>query len=422
MQLKVTKSTLSGEINVPASKSHTIRALAVALMANGVSKIHNPLYSGDTISCLNAIKNLGATVNKLDNCWEITGNGGNFAQLAEKIDLGNSGTSLRILSGLASTGSEPVSFDGDHSLRSRPMGAVLNALENLGADIKSKDGKCPITITGPVLGGETDVNGKSSQFLTSLLFATPLAKNNSIIKVDDLHEKPYVEITLDWLRRQNIKFANCADLSRFEVEGNQKYTPFEWSIPADFSTATFPLIAAAVTQGEIAINNLDFNDRQGDKEVFNILENMGLSITKKDKTTIAKYAKPLVGKIIDLNNTPDALPALAVVACFAKGETQLVNVAQARIKETDRIKCMTAELKKMGADITELDDGMIIKESKLHGTTVEGYDDHRIIMALAIAGLGASGQTIINAAESVGVTYPNFVDDFQKLKAEIKEV
>ena len=421
MKLSINKSNLTGKISVPGSKSHTIRAVAVAMMADGISKIYNPLISEDAESCLKAAELLGAKVKIEENLWTITGINGKLKNPNEIIDLGNSGTSLRILAGLAATADFAITFDGDESLRSRPMHQLLDALENLGVEINSNNGKCPVTIKGPIKGGKTKVDGTSSQFLTSLLFSTPLAKEDSIITVDNLNEKPYAEITLDWLKKQNIKFDYNDDLSVFEVKANQKYNPYESTIPADFSTATFPLIASAVTKSKIEIQNLDFSDKQGDKEVFKYLEKMGLEISIGEKSTIVNYTKPLKGVEIDLNATPDALPAMAVVACFAKGETKLYNVAQARIKETDRIKCMTCELRKMGADIEELEDGMIIKESKLHSAELKGYDDHRIVMALAIAGMGMNEEITINGAEAASVTYPNFIKDFKILGANLEE-
>ncbi len=421
MKLSINKSNLTGKISVPGSKSHTIRAVAVAMMADGISKIYNPLISEDAESCLKAAELLGAKVKIEENLWTITGINGKLKNPNEIIDLGNSGTSLRILAGLAATADFAITFDGDESLRSRPMHQLLDALENLGVEINSNNGKCPVTIKGPIKGGKTKVDGTSSQFLTSLLFSTPLAKEDSIITVDNLNEKPYAEITLDWLKKQNIKFDYNNDLSEFKVKANQKYNPYESTIPADFSTATFPLIASAVTKSKIEIQNLDFSDKQGDKEVFKYLEKMGLEISIGEKSTIVNYTKPLKGVEIDLNATPDALPAMAVVACFAKGETKLYNVTQARIKETDRIKCMTCELRKMGADIEELEDGMIIKESKLHSAELKGYDDHRIVMALAIAGMGMNEEITINGAEAASVTYPNFIKDFKILGANLEE-
>lgn len=421
MKLKVSKSKISGDILVPGSKSHTVRAIAVAAMADGVSRIIHPLISGDTFSSLNAATAFGAGVEKKNDFWKIRGVAGKLRYSHGVIDMGNSGTSLRIFTGLASLSDMTVEFDGDSSLRTRPMGILLSALEELGVKTKSTDGKCPLSVKGPLRGGETTVEGKSSQFVTSLLFSTPLAPKNSVINVFKLNEVPYVEMTVDWLKKQEIEFEHSHDMSVFKIKGGQAYKPFEMAIPADFSTATFPLAAAAVTGGEIRIKNLDFSDRQGDKGVFSYFEKMGMEVVRGKEWTTVRLKDRLKGIEIDLNSTPDALPAMAAAACFARGETRLVNVPQARIKETDRIACMTRELRKMGADVEELEDGMIIRESELHGTEVESCGDHRIVMALAIAGMNAEGQTIISEAEAASVTYPDFVKDFVRLGAKFEQ-
>lgn len=417
MEIKVTKSELHGEIMIPGSKSHTIRAVALAGMAEGVSVLRNALLSSDTISCLEAIEKLGAQV-KQDEELSIHGIGGEMT-CSCKIDVGNSGTTLRILTALAALSSQPVHFDGDKSIRKRPMQPLLTALENLGARVNSTEGKCPFTIRGPIEGGFTRVDGISSQFLTAILLATPLVKHDTEIIVDNLHEKPYIEITLDWLDRMNIQYKRLGE-DHFIVMGNQSYKAFEATIPADFSSATFPLCAAAITGSDILIRGLNFKDHQGDKLVFSHLEKMGVSLNHTEQGLFVKGGK-LRGIDIDLNATPDALPALAVVGCFAEGTTRLLNVKQARLKECDRISAMHRELTKMGAKVEELEDGMVIHQSKLNGGWVHGYDDHRIVMALACAGLATENRTVIDTAESIKVTYPTFIEDFQQIDANIEK-
>ena len=417
LDLKTSKSTIAGDISIPASKSHTIRAIAIAGMAEGRSVLGKPLISADTSSCINSIRKFGAKVERSVDLI-ITGNKGIIDAECKSIDVGNSGTSLRILTALASLASHPITFDGDDSIRKRPMEPLLSALKNLGADVRSSNGRCPFTIKGPVMGGTTEVDGISSQFLTALLLACPLAKGNTEIHVNNLHERPYVEITLDWLRKQSVQFENKG-LTWFKITGGQKYKAFSQPIPADFSSATFPLCAAAITGSEIVIRGLDFSDHQGDKEVFTFLEKMGVDITRTEQGVFVKGGE-LQGAEIDMNSTPDALPAMAVAGCFAKGKTRLVNVAQARLKECDRISALAAELRKMKANVEELKDGLVVHESKLQGTRVHGYDDHRMVMALAIAGLAAEGETIIETAESINITYPSFVDDMKTIGANIE--
>jgi len=423
MKIKVKKSQLNGEIAVPGSKSHTIRALAIATVADGVSLIRSPLLSEDTFSALGAAEALGAKVDREGKEWKIIGTGGSIEKpptYADCIDMGNSGTSLRIFTALAAMGCDPISFDGDESLRTRPMGTLLNALQDLGVFAESDDGKCPLNVCGPARGGETTVDGTSSQFITALLIALPLAERDTFIKISNLNEIPYVEITLSWLAKQGIVVEYPDDLASFCIKGGQKYHAFDSVIPADFSTAAFPLVAAALTRGVVSIKNLDFNDLQGDKVIFDFLRRMGASVNCLDNETVVSAVAGLHGEEFDLNATPDALPVMAVAGACSKGTTFLINCPQARIKETDRISCMVSELGKFGCKLEELEDGLVVHgSSSLRGAEVKGYGDHRIVMALTIAGMMADGETIISSAESAAVTYPSFIEDFKRLGADI---
>ena len=225
-------------------------------------------------------------------------------------------------------------------------------------------------------------------------------------------------MTLDWLDQQQIHY-ECEGWEVFKVKGRQSYHPFEKRVPGDFSSATFPLCAAAITPSRLLLKGLDMSDTQGDKEVVTMLKSMGADI-QTSEGGILVASNELTGCELDLNNTPDALPALAVVGCFAKGETVLKNVAQARIKETDRIKVMATELSKMGADIEEMKDGLIIRQSELKGTKVHGYHDHRVVMALSLAGMMAKGETEIDSAESVDITFPGYVGNMCRLGARME--
>ncbi|MBA7540522.1 3-phosphoshikimate 1-carboxyvinyltransferase [subsurface metagenome] len=412
------KSKLSGEIVIPASKSHTIRAVAIATMAEGRSVLRNPLDSADARSALRAAEEFGAGVKVEKGAWTIDGTGKKIIGSASFIDVANSGTTLRIFSALAALAQQEISFDGDGSIRKRPMTPLLSALRNLGIEVRSLDDKCPFTIKGPMKGGKTKVNGISSQFVTALLFSTPLAQGDTEIEVDNLHEKPYVEITLDWLRSQGIQFKQDG-LNWFKIKGNQHYTAFNRQIPADFSSATFALCAAAITKSDVLIKGLDFSDHQGDKKVFDFLRQMGVGLYH-EKEGVRVVGNELTGMEIDMNDTPDALPALAVVGCFAKGRTKLFNVEQARLKECDRISAITKELSRMGARIEEFKDGLSVEQSTLNGEEVYGYHDHRMVMALSLAGLAANGITVVDTAESASVTYPAFLEDMTSLGAKLE--
>lgn len=424
MEISIRKSKIAGQVEIPGSKSHTIRAIFIAALASGTSTIKMPLVSEDTIACLRAASILGAWIKRGDDTvWRISGTGGHLLQPARTIDMENSGTGLRLFTALAALADFRISFDGDESLRTRPMASLLEALSDLGASVESANGKCPLSVTGPIQGGEVLIDGKTSQYLSALLMTAPLLKENTVIHVNKLNERPYVELTLDWLKRQKIQLDYDEAMTRFEVAGGQKYQPFSAKIPVDFSTASFPLLAAAVTGGTVQIPNLDFNDSQGDKAVFSHFMQMGVKVDSDEHVTTIHGPHRLKAFDLDLNATPDALPVLAVAAACADGVSYLRNVPQARIKETDRIACMTAELRKMGAVVEELADGMVITGCKLKGSTdLQSYNDHRIAMALSIAGLAAEGESVIRDADCVAVTYPAFLENFKALGANFMEV
>jgi len=423
---------------MPASKSHTIRAVAIASLASGQSIIRNPLDSDDARAAVVCYRALGAKIDKSDpNRWKVTGTGGKVTAPGEIINVLNSGTTLRIGMGSAAL-AEPghtITFTGDEQTQSRPVGPLMNSLQELGARCKSlkNNGRAPVEVMGKLIGGKTSIAAFTSQYLSSLLLCTPLAQKDTEIDVTLLNEPGYVQMTLDWLDKQKIKYQN-QELRYFKIKANQSYKAFDDAIPADFSSATFFLCAAALLGDEVTLSGLDFSDSQPDKAVVDYLKAMGADISVGPNSITVK-AGPLKGVEIDMNQTPDALPAMAVTAAFAKGTTKFLNVPQARAKETDRIKCMAEELKKMGADVEELPDGLIIRggcEPRLKGgakysaprftggLVLDGRSDHRIVMALSIAGLGLDKQISIDTAEAMNVTFPNYVELMQSLGAKMK--
>jgi 3-phosphoshikimate 1-carboxyvinyltransferase len=421
MNLIVGGSSLAGTIEIPGSKSHTIRAVVIASLAEGTSRIAAPLDSGDTRSAVVACRALGAEI-ETGQEWVIAGFAGKPKLRASRIDVGNSGTSLRLTTSVAALQEEEVVFDGDDSLRTRPLQPLLDALAGLGAKTSSLKGNgcCPVSVRGRMRGGRAEVSGITSQYLSSLLITTPLLEGDTELNVSNLHEKPYVEMTLGWLEEQRICYER-EGWECFRMRGNQGYHCFDKRIPGDFSSATFPLCAAAITPSKLLLRGLTMNDTQGDKAVVGMLELMGADIQIVDDGFLVSASR-LVGCELDLNNTPDALPALAVVGCYAQGQTVLKNVAQARIKETDRIKVMAEELTKMGAQIEEMEDGLIIHQSSLTGAHVHGHHDHRVVMALSLAAMMAEGETKIDTAESVDITFPGYVDKMVQVGARMQLV
>ena len=412
MNLHVEGCPLQGTVAIPGSKSHTIRAVAIAALAEGESTITAPLESADARAAYAAYTAFGAKISDEGDVWRVQGTGGKLQQPHNIIDVGNSGTTMRIALGSAALLDGAITvLTGDDQVRRRPCAPLAQALNDLGSNVRATrdDGCPPFIVEGRIQGGESTFEARTSQYVSSLLINAPLAEKDTKLNIPLLYEKPYVGITLDWLDRQGIKVDYAEDYSEFHIPGGQTYQPVTRRIPGDFSSATFFLAAGALQDNEILCEGLDLSDTQGDKAVIDYLKAMGADITIEDEGVRVK-AKQLVGCEIDLNATPDALPMMAVMGCFAKGETRLVNVPQARMKETDRIAVMRQELEKMGADITELEDGLIIRESALTPATVMGHDDHRVVMSLAIAGTMLPGTTIIEGYEAVNITFPTFVE------------
>jgi 3-phosphoshikimate 1-carboxyvinyltransferase len=422
MRLIVKKTEkIRGESNVPSSKSHTIRGLIFASLAKNKSILHNALESEDTKATINACTSLGAEFSKIqDGEFQITGFDGYPKIKKTEINTLNSGTTTNFITSVVALADKKIIIDGDESIRRRPVEPLLIALRNLGAHAASlnKNGCPPIEIKGRMIGGKTTLDCSSSQYLSSLLISCPLLNEDTEILISNCCEIPYIEMTLKWLNELHIKYRN-KDFSEIQIFRDQKYSPFEKTIPSDWSSATF-LITSAVMLGDIVtIRNLDPNDSQADRYVLDYLRNMGADIKIED-TNITINKSRLCGCELDLNNTPDALPAMAVLGCYSEGTTILKNVAHARIKETDRIRVMTQELTKMGAEIKETDDGMIIQHSELKGARLSGHYDHRVVMALSLAGMIAEGKTEIDTAEAIKVTFPNYVEIMKELGAKIR--
>jgi len=410
MVLKVNKSRPCGRVFIPGSKSHTIRALFIASLAQGRSEISNPLISEDAMSAVDTCRALGAKIEMQGNKFIVDGFGGIPKTPDDVINVGNSGTTLRFGLGAAALGEGITVFTGDAQIRRRPLEPLIKALNNLGASVFStrNNGLAPVVVKGKMKGGETELDSVTSQYMSSVLISAPLSEGDTEVRLTRLNEVPYVEMTMWWLDRQNIAYSNNG-FKHFSIKGRQQYKPFNISIPGDFSSATFFAVQAAISGEEFILENLDMTDPQGDKMVLAVLKDMGAKVDIR-KNEIRIRGNSLTGREIDMNPIPDALPAMAVAGCFAEGETRLVNVPQARLKETDRIQVMCRELSKMGADIKELEDGLVIRQSRLKGCRVDGHDDHRVVMALAIAGLNSEGNTVIDTAEAINVTFPEFVD------------
>lgn len=421
MKLIVSSSRISGQVSAPPSKSHTHRAFLLAALAKGESVIFSPLLGEDTLATLDAVEMLGAKVCAVDD--RVTIHGGDLhapKPTGTIINCKNSGTSLRMLAGIASRLEGITMFTGDSSLCSRPMKPLLDALEELGAKVESGDGCGPFVITGPALGGDVHIRGDvSSQFISALLISAPLGKTETLIHLTTpLTSKPYVDMTISAMKKHGVLVETTDD--GYSVRSGQTYSSMNDPVGGDYSSAAFLFAAGALT-GDITVSGLDPADSQGDQVAVSILEKYGVEVIRNgEKITVKKAVMSAAD--IDFSNSPDLFPIIAVLASQAKGTSRLYGAAHLRFKESDRIMSTAQFLRSMGADIHETDDGCIIKgPSKLIGANVTTYGDHRIMMAASVAGLIAKGQTIIDDAGCCLVSYPGFVKDMQRLGADMRE-
>lgn len=421
MIARISESDVWGTVEAPPSKSYTHRAIAIGSMGHH-AKITKPLLSADTLATVAACRAFGADVKVAGDTVEIAGIIGKPKVPEDVVDAKNSGTTLRICSSIAALVDGATVFTGDSSLRKRPNGPLIKALNDLGAVCYSTrgTGTAPLVIHGVMKGGRISINGGiSSQFISSLLISTPFAKADSTIVIEgDLKSKPYVEVTVEMLEKAGCKIET--NYQEFHIPCCQDYNLGEYRVPGDFSSASYPLAAAAVTQSKVTVSNL-FPSKQGDAAILEYLLDMGANVFwNEENGTVTVQGGELHGIDIDAGSTPDLVPTLAVLAACAKGTTNINNAEHVRYKETDRLRAMATELRKMGVDIEERRDGLTIRGGKLRGAAVEGYDDHRIVMALAIAGLVADGQTAISTAEAVDISYPAFFADLKKLGAKVE--
>jgi 3-phosphoshikimate 1-carboxyvinyltransferase len=377
--------------------------------------------SGDTLATLKGMQQFGAIV-KIEGDSVLV-RGGKLKAPAGPVDCANSGTTMRLLSGIASLLSKDIVLTGDASLQQRPMKPLLNALAEMGVRAVSArgDGNPPITIRGPNKGRWAHIKGDiSSQFISSLLISSALKElDTEIVITTPLKSRPYVEITRDMMALYGATSAETKN--GYRVLGGQRYRPRDYTIPGDYSSASFPLVAGALT-GRATVTGLDPRDRQGDRAILDVLGRFGAQVGQKAGGVTVERDK-LRGTTVDVGDMPDAFPILAVLATQAEGLTELRNARHLRYKESDRIATTASFLKAMGADIEEREDGCIIRgPSKLKGRNIDPSGDHRILMAAAVAGLVADGVTTISDGDSYRISYPRFTSDMRALGASVEEL
>ena len=416
MDKSVSTGRLNGVVAPPCSKSYAQRALAVALLTKGRSVLRNMDFCNDTLSALNCIQTLGAKIERTDDNTIIVDGG--LAPQSDSLCVGESGLSARLFTPIASLCSEPITVRGEGTLLYRPMDMMIHPLRHLGVDVRDGGGKLPIEVCGPIAGGEIDVDGSvSSQFVTGLLIALPLAAEDTIINVAGAVSKPYLDMTIDTAAHFGVAIEHN-DYEQFYIAGGQNYTPTDYAIEGDWSAAAMLLVAGAVA-GEVTVKNLSMLSKQADVAICDALVRAGAELTTEGNTVTASH-RELRGFEFDATNCPDLFPALATLAAAAEGESRIIGTRRLEHKESNRAEAIANEFRKLGIDVDLSESNVMkIRGGEIHGgVEVESYGDHRMAMTLAVAALLSDKEITIKGAECVSKSYPNFFEDLEMLRDE----
>ena len=418
MKCKIEKARLDGNVICPPNKSYTHRAIFLASLAKGNSQIRNVLLSRDTIATINACKTFGATI-KEDGTDLRVESSGDVKLQSNEIDASNSGTTIRISAAIASLLDTKTTLSGDSSLRKRPMQPLLDALEDLGANCTSTDGKPPITVKGKIHGGEVSIPGTvSSQFISALMIASPKTEKGVRLNIEgNLVSKPYLDATISIMKKFGVSVDTIDPYKKYSIS-KQQYKSADFTVPSDFSSMALLLSAAVLIGNKMTISALVDDLPQGDREMITHLEKLGVKVNLDGLITV-KTPPSLDGGRFDLSNTPDLLPALAILALKTSKPIEIYNVKHARFKETDRIAILARELAKIGIKVKEKEDGLILGAPDIpKGADLDSSDDHRLFMAFCIAGMFVGGCTVSDP-QSVDVSYPTFIQDMNAIGAKI---
>ena len=399
MDIRISPSKLRGKVEIPGSKSAAHRALIAAALADGTSVLTKVTMSKDIEATIGTLKAIGADFYLNSDTVTVTGCGADFSGKCS-MDCNESGSTLRFMIPIAAALGSQAEFLGKGRLPERPIDIYKRELTKHGITFVSET--MPYIIKGKLTGGRYEIEGNvSSQFITGLLFALPLIDGDSeIVMTSRLESRPYVDMTIDTLRKSGIVIEETRD--SFRIKGNQKYLPHDQAIEGDYSQAAFFFTANALG-ADIQVENLVPDSFQGDKKILEIIHDMW-------------YNEPVGSFRADCSDIPDLVPILAVLAAFGKGESVIFNAARLRIKESDRLAAVSDMLDRLGGDVTVTDDGLIIRPTgNMTGGEVDSFGDHRIVMAAAVAATGCSGDVIIRGAQAVEKSYPDFFKDYTNL-------
>lgn len=410
---------LCATVKLPGSKSYTQRALVIAALAQGESCLRNVLLAEDTGYMMEALRLLGAGISEAHGDVVVQGTGGRIANPGQQIFLGNNGTALRFLTSLVSLGNGRFVITGEKRLCERPVKPLLNALEALGVTAHTEEGRGfpPVVIDARGMEGGTVVfeNVESSQYVSSLLISAPYAAGDVAIRLRGRTvSEPYIEMTLEAMRLFGVEVVR-EEQHDYVIKSGQRYMGRSYLVEGDASTASYFMLAAALCRGRVKILNINPRSLQGDIRLLNVMENLGCRIVRgEDWVEITGEALRPGDYTIDMGDMPDMAPTMAVLAAFREGRTQITNVAHLRIKESNRIAALVSEISRIGILAEETEDGLVITGGRPHGAEIETYNDHRIAMSFAIAGLITPGMKIANP-QCVNKSFPAFWDELEKL-------
>jgi 3-phosphoshikimate 1-carboxyvinyltransferase len=425
MDVHVSRSTVHGRARAPPSKSYTHRAILAAGYADG-AVVRDPLDSADTRATMRAVELYGGGVTERDGDLEIVGFGGRPDVPADVLDCANSGTTMRLTTATAALADGLTVLTGDASLRSRPQGPLLDAIEQLGGRAESTrgNGQAPLVVGGAIDGGRVSIPGDvSSQFVTALLMAGAVTEEGVTVELEtELKSSPYVDVTVEVLEAFGVDAHGTGE--GYRVDGGQAYEPAdgEYRVPGDFSSMSYLFAAGALAAEDELVVEGAVPSAQGDSAIVDIVSRMGADVDWDRENGVATVRKgELSGVEVSVVDTPDLLPTIASLGAAADGTTRITDCEHVRYKETDRVSAMAEELGKMGAVVEESHDELVVHggETTLNGAEVEGRGDHRIVMALAVAGLVTEGTTTISGAEHVDVSFPGFFDVLYDLGADV---